>query len=79
MEIKKGLSFQMALQNVKDNQKFFYGAIIGTPLIIYVFIVLAENRIIPEKAAIVMSQGLFLGAVFLLWSIICGNYSKKPK
>jgi hypothetical protein len=79
MEIKKGLSFQMALQNVKDNQKFFYGAIICTPLIIYAFIVLAENRIIPEKMAIVMSQGLFLGAVLLLWSIICGKYSKKPK
>jgi hypothetical protein len=77
MEIKKGLTFQMACQHVKDRWAWFLGAIAGTILTIYLLIALAENRVISEKLVITMSQGLVIGVLFLLWGIICGKFSRK--
>jgi hypothetical protein len=79
MELIKGLSFTKALQNIKDNSILFLAITIGTPVVIYVFILLTEKRIISEKVTIVMSQGLFIGALFVLWNIIIGKFSKKNK
>lgn len=76
MEIKKGLSFSKAIQNIKLHIKWFIGSIALFLTIVYFFIWLAENTAISERLAITMSQSLFIGLLFFLWNIICGKYPK---
>lgn len=71
MEIKKGLSFDDVINNLKEKAKTVI-AIIAIGIVGFLLLVYMEENhiIISEKGAVVMGQGLFLGVIFGLWGII---------
>jgi len=77
MKIKKGLTFSQAVENIKANKKVVLALIAALVISIFLLIYLGENHIISEKAAVIMSQGIFLGVAVALWKIIVSKKGDK--
>lgn len=66
MEIKKGLSFAKATENIKARLVAFFSIIgVGTAIII-TLILLLDSKFLSEKIAITAAQGIFLGVLVAL-------------
>lgn len=77
MEIKKGLSFSQAKENIKEHPAAFFGVLLGMVVLFFILLVLAEERILSENVAVGAAKGAFLGAIFFTWRIIKGDSKKK--
>ncbi len=76
MEIKKGLTFSTASKNIMERPIAFFGTLVGGVLVIILLIVLAESRVMSERAASLASKGMFIGMVGVAWRILKGDFRK---